>query len=321
MTSTHVRSFGVLAQVRVELRLLWRSLVLPICLVILALLAVANVANSANSLHADYALVQHTRAEYAANGMDFAGDLKKPAVVVTKGGEQSISNLARYDYDTMATAVIAISPSSSATELLKYFGFLLFPLAFFLIGLWLATGQRRYQLEKVTLVRAGPIVTVLARQLTLIVVAAIVVATLLLVDVISRSIESAVLSAQLPLSVFVPLSPAAPQNPLAQWGVVLLVVLFFGGAGIAVGSFAGVFAIPAIIFLVWDYIVPFLGPNDPRNWFDVLGHSVFTYASVFELAPAIPLAAPVALVAALVGAVLLLGLGYLGIRIRNPLAT
>jgi len=309
------------SQVRVELRLLWRGFVLPICLIIFALLAVANAENSANALRSDYALVQHTRAEYRANGMNFAADLKKPAIVTTKGGEQSVSNLARYDYDTMATAVIAMSPASSVTETLKYFGFLLFPLAFFLIGLWLATGQRRYQLEKVTLVRAGPAITVLARQLTLLVVAAIVVATLLVVDVITRAIATTVLSSQLPLAVFTPLSPPPAQNSFAQWGVVLLVVAFFGGAGVAVGAFAGAFAIPAIVFLIWDYILPFLGSHDPRNWFDVLGHSVFSYATVFELAPSIPLAPPVALGAALAGTIVLTGLGYVGIRIRNPLAT
>jgi len=309
------------SQVRVELRLLWRGFVLPICLIIFALLAVANAENSANALRSDYALVQHTRAEYRANGMNFAADLKKPAIVTTTGGEQSVSNLARYDYDTMATAVIAMSPASSVTETLKYFGFLLFPLAFFLMGLWLATGQRRYQLEKVTLVRAGPTITVLARQLTLLVVAAIVVTTLLVVDVIARTITTAVLSSQLPLAVFTPLSPPPAQNSFAQWGVVLLVVAFFGGAGVAVGAFAGAFAIPAIVFLIWDYILPFLGSHDARNWFDVLGHSVFSYATAFELAPPIPLAPPVALGAALAGTIVLAGLGYVGIRIRNPLAT
>jgi hypothetical protein len=307
-------------QVRVELRLLWRGFVLPIYLVILALLALANVANAANSVRADYALVQHTRAEYIANGMDFLGDLKKPAVVITKGGEQSVSNLARYDYDTMAGAVVAISPASSAQESLKYFGFLLFPLAFFLIGLWLATGQRRYHLEKVTLVRAGPTITVLARQLTLVGVAAVTVAVLLLVDVVARALATSVLAGQLPLSAFTPLSREPTQNVAAQWGIILLVVVFFGAAGIAVGSFAGVFALPAIVFLIWDYIVPFLGQHDPRNWFDVLGHSVFTYTSTFQLAPAIPLAEPLALAGACFGAAVLLGLGYLGIRIRNPLA-
>jgi hypothetical protein len=312
---------SIVSQVRVELRLLWRGFVLPICLVLFALLAVANAENSANALRSDYALVQHTRAEYRANGMNFAADLKKPAIVTTKGGEQSVSNLARYDYDTMASAIIAMSPTSSVTETLKYFGFLLFPLAFFLIGLWLSTGQRRYQLDKVTLVRAGPAVTVLARQLTVLVVAAIVVATLVAVDVLTRAVTSTVLAAQLPLSVFTPLSPPPSENPLAQWGVVLLVVLFFGDAGVAVGTFAGVFAIPAIVFLVWDYILPFLGSHDPRNWFDVLGHSVFSYATVFELAPPIPLAVPLALGAAIGGTVVVAGLGYVGIRIRNPLAT
>jgi hypothetical protein len=314
-------STATLSQVRVELRLIWRGFVLPVCLIICALLAVGNVANTANSVRADYALVQHTRAEYAANGMDFAADLKKPAKVTTSGDEQSVTNLARYDYDTMAAAIIAISPASSVTESLKYFGFLLFPLVFFLIGLWLATGQRRYRLEKVTLVRVGTAATVAARQLTLLVVAAVVTATVLLVDVIARAIATSVLSAQLPFAAFSPLSPQPTQNPLAGWGVIALVVLFFGGAGLAVGAFAGVFAIPAIVFLIWDYVVPFLGAHDPRNWFDVLGHSVFSYASTFELSPAIPLAVPIALAAAVVGAVILLALGYLGIRIRNPLAT
>ena len=312
---------GILGQVRVELRLIWRGFVLPICLVICALLAVGNVANTANSVRADYGLVQHTRAEYAANGMDFAADLKKPAKVTTSGDEQSVTNLARYDYDTMASAIIAISPASSATESMKYFGFLLYPLVFFLIGLWLATGQRRYRLEKVALVRNGTAATVAARQLTLLVIAAIVTAAILLVDVVARAIATAVLASQLPFGAFSPLSPEPAQNPFAQWGVIVLVVLFFGGAGVAVGTFAGVFAIPAIVFLIWDYVVPFLGAHDPRNWFDVLGHSVFSYASTFELSPAIPLAVPIALIASVVGAVVLLGLGYLGIRIRNPLAT
>ena len=321
MSNPGAPSGGILGQVRVELRLIWRGFVLPICLVICALLAVGNVANTANSVRADYGLVQHTRAEYAANGMDFAADLKKPAKVTTSGDEQSVTNLARYDYDTMASAIIAISPASSATESMKYFGFLLYPLVFFLIGLWLATGQRRYRLEKVALVRNGTAATVAARQLTLLVIAAIVTAAILLVDVVARAIATAVLASQLPFGAFSPLSPEPAQNPFAQWGVIVLVVLFFGGAGVAVGTFAGVFAIPAIAFLIWDYVVPFLGAHDPRNWFDVLGHSVFSYASTFELSPAIPLAVPIALAASVVGAVVLLGLGYLGIRIRNPLAT
>lgn len=312
--------FSIAAQARVELRLLWRGFVLPVLLVICALLAVANVVNAAESVRADYALVQHTRAEYATHGMDFAAALRKPAIVTTSNGEQAVSNLARYDYDTMASAVVAISPASTVSEALKYFGFLIFPLVFFLLGLWLATGQRRYGLEKVTLVRLGTARTVASRQLALVAAAAIVIALVLVVDAISRAVMTSVLASQLPLGVFSPLSSAPVQNAAAQWGVIALTVLFFGGAGIAVGCFAGVFAVPAIVFLIWDYVIPFLGSFDPRNWFDILGHSVFTYASTFELSPGIPIPLSIALVAAGAGAIAILGLGYVGIRIRNPLA-
>jgi hypothetical protein len=315
------RRAGVLAQTRVELRLLWRGLVLPIAVALFAMLAVANVVNTAGSVRSDYSLVQHTRAEYAANGMDFLGDLRKPAGVSTRGGEQTITNLARYDYDTLAAAVVALSPMSTVEESLKYFGLLLFPFAFFLIGLWLATGQRRYHLEKVTLVRAGPMATVVARQLALLGAAAVLVAVVLVVDVISRAVATMVASGELPLSAFRPLSPPPEHSELVQWGLIVLVVAFFGGAGLAIGALSGAFAIPAILFLIWDYVLPFLGAHDPRNWFDVIGHAVFSSASPFQLAPAIPLAEPLAVGAAVVGAVLLLGLGYVGIRIRNPLAT
>jgi hypothetical protein len=312
---------GLASGVRVELRLLLRGLVLPVCLVICALFAIGNVINQANAVHSDYALVQHTRAEYRANGMDFPADLAKPATVVTNGDEQTINNLARYDYDTMASAVIALSPASTVDEVLKYFGFIFFPVLFFLLGLWMSTVQRRYHLEKVTLVRFGCVRTVAARQLALLVAAAIVVVVVLCVDSLSRIVATGIVSSELPLRSYPPLSAAPATDPLAQWGVVLLVVLFFGGAGVAVGAAFGVFAVPAILFLIWDLVVPFLGPDDPRNWFVVLGHSVFNFGSGFQLAGALPVVEPIPLIGVVGGAAVLLVLGYVCIRIRSPLAT
>jgi hypothetical protein len=311
----------VIAEVRTELRLAWRSFVLPALLILCALIAVLNVANTAQLVRSDYSLLQHTRAEYAANHLDFAADLRKPVVVTTHGGQQSITNLARYDYDTMATAATAMSPASTMTESLKYFGFLIFPAIFFLLGLWMSTSQRRHHLEKATLVRAGTARTMAARQLALVASGVVVIAVVEFADVIARAITQAVLSAHIPLAAFAPLSPAPAQNPWAQWGVILLVVLFFGWGGITVGAFAGVFAIPGLAFLVWDYVVPIFAAHDPRNWFAVLGHSVFRYDTGFQLTAAIPLGVPFALVAVFVATVLLGAIGYLGIRIRNPLAT
>jgi hypothetical protein len=307
--------------VRLELRLLVRGLVLPICLLVCALFAVANVGNQVDAVHSDFTLVQHTRAEYKANGMNFDDDLHKPAHVVTKGNEQSVDNLARYDYDTMAASIVALSPAAAVPESLKYFSFIFFPVIFFLLGLWMSTIQRRYSLEKVRLARSGTVRVVAARQLALLITGAVSVAAILVVEVIARAIAFGVVSVSLPFSKYPPLSPPPAQNGWAQWGVLLLVVAFFGGAGVVIGATVGVFAAPALLFLIWDLVIPFLGPNDPRNWFVVLGHAAFNYSSGFQLAPAVPLAVPIALTASLVGSVVLLGLGYVGIRIRNPLAT
>ena len=308
-------------EVRTELRLAVRSFVLPVFLVLAAVFAILNVVNTSSLVQSDYALVQHTRAEYAANHMDFAADLRKPVVITKQNGGESISNLARYDYDTMVAAKEAISPASTVPETLKYFGFVIFPAIFFLLGLWMLTSQRRHHLEKATLVRAGTVKTIAARQVSLLVCAIAIIAVVELVDVIARSIAQAVLAHSIPFAVFEPLSAQPVQDSWAQWGVILVVVLFFGWGGIAVGAFAGVFAVPGIVFLGWDFIVPILGPNDPRNWFIVLAHGVFRYDAGFQLAPSVSLALPLALSATLVTTIALAGLGYLGIRIRNPLAT
>jgi hypothetical protein len=307
--------------VRLEVRLLWRGLVLPICLAVCVLFAIANVGNQVDAVHSDFTLVQHTRAEYKANGMDFEADLRKPAHVVTKGDEQSVTNLARYDYDTVAASIVALSPAGTVPESLKYFTFIFFPVIFFLMGLWMSTVQRRYSLEKSRIARAGTARVIAARQLALLSAALVAVVTVLVVEVITRAIAFGIVSASLPFSDYPTLSPPPGQNGWGQWGVLVLVVAFFGGAGIVIGSTVGVFAVPAVLFLIWDLVIPFLGPNDPRNWFVVLGHHVFNYSSGFQLAPALPLAVPIAFAASLAGAVALLGLGYLGIRVRNPLAT
>lgn len=316
-----MNAVSLAAGVRLELRLLWRGFVLPICLVICALFAVADVGNQVDSVHADFALVQHTRAEYRANGMDFDADLKKPAHVVTTGNEQSVTNLARYDYDTLAASIVALSPAGTVPESLGFFSFIFFPVIFFLVGLWMSTSQRRYSVEKNRLARSGTARVIAARQLTLLIVAAASVTAVLVVGVIVCALAYGVVSASLPFSNYPPIGPAPSQNGPAEWGILLLVIAFFGGAGIVVGATVGVFAVPALLFLLWDLVLPFLSPNDPRNWFVILGHSAFSFGSGFRLAPALPLAEPIALFGALVGAVALLALGYVGIRIRNPLAT
>ncbi len=311
----------MIAEARMELRATWRSWLLPAVLLICALLAVANVANAASTVRADYSQLAHTRAEYAANHMDFLGDLHKPEQVSGTSEDQSIGNLARYDYDTLTTGIAELDPSNAVAGSLKYLGFIIFPALFFLIGLWMSTSQRRYRFEKVTLARAGTARTVAARQLALLAIAAIVVAVTVLVDFVSRTIAHAVLFRDLPLGIFTPLSTPAPENAALQWLVILLVIVLFGGAGIGVGAVLGVFAVPAIVFVIWDYVVPIFAQEDPRNWFEVLGHSAFSYSASFELAEPLPLAEPIALIATSITAAVFVAVGYLGMRLRNPRAT
>lgn len=311
----------MIRQAAAELRLAWSAYLLPVLIVLAATLAVLNVMNSAQAVRDDYALLQHTKAEYAQNGMDFAADLSRPEEVETTSSEQTVSNLARFDYDTLSTAIHDIAPSSSPVETMKFFGFLVFPVLFFLVGLWLATTQRRYATEKFALVRAGPARTIAGRQLAMVAASALIVIAVLLADVVSRTIARASLATELRLDAFPPLEPPKPENPLLQWAVILLVAVLFGAGGVAVGSVTGVFAVPALVFLAWDLVLPIGAQNDPRNWFTVLGHSVFHYSNSFQLIQPIPLPVLDAALLAVGASVALVAVGYLGIRIRNPLAS
>jgi hypothetical protein len=310
--------------IRSELRFAFRSFVIPIAIIVCALIAVGSAFISANAVESDYSQLQATRAQYEQRHASFEAALSKPDHVVSSGGVTSTDNPARFDYDTMVEDIAALSPANSIQESFKFLGFLVYPIVFFLVGLWLATGQRRYRLDKVTLVRMGGPRSMASKQIAMVLIAAMCVAVTLAAGVVTRSALYPQLASQLPLSSFHPLSPLPAQDPGQQWAVMLLVTVFFGGAGIAVGTIFGVFAIPAIVFIVYDFIVPVLGTHDPRNWLEVLGHAVFTYsmsAVGFQLADPKPLALPIALGLTVTSAVILVALGYVGIRIRNPRAT
>jgi hypothetical protein len=156
------------------------------------------------------------------------------------------------------------------------------------------------------------------------VISGIVLVVVLGVEMVARAIGSTAISASLPLSAYPPLGSALVENVGAQLALVLLVTVFFGGAGIAVGALLGVLALPAIVFLLWDLVIPFLGPGDPRNWLVVLGLNAFGNHGNdggYHLPSALPLPEPLAFVLAVGCGLVLAALPYLGIRMRNPLAT
>jgi hypothetical protein len=315
-----------LQEAKSAVRLLWRSWILPAMLILTFAIAIGNVATAAQSVQADYTQLQHTKSEYARNGMDYSADLRKAAGVAESGQpggveQRTVGNLARFDYDSLASAIVALSPARSINETLGYLGFILFPMLFFLSGLWISTAPRRARIEKAILVRAGVSRTIAARQAAILAAGVAIITVAIGTDLITRTIARAVVSSTVPIADFPPLSVLPTQNLAGQWAAALLVLLFFGAAGIAVGTVAGSFAGPALLFLVWDLVVPILVAGDPRNWFVLLGHQVFQYSDTFQLAEPIPIPVPLAVGAAVGATAVLIGVGYLGIRIRNPRAT
>ena len=308
------------AQVRNELVVLVRTWALPVAVIVALALTLGNVLNGVNAVTTSVAQLTQTRAMYAENGMDFEAALRAPVTVTGSGSMSEIDNFARYDYDTLVAAVAALRPEATVNETLGYLSFVLFPALFFLLGLWLSTVQRARGFEKTTLVRVGPRRMVLARQSAVVVAGLAVTGVSVTIDVVARGVARVAVERVASFEQYPPLHPL-PESAVGQQLVVCaLVVVCCGWAGIATGALAGSFAIPAIVFVAYNYVVPVLVAWDPRNWLLVLGHGAFEPSPGFTMATSVPMDGLLALIAVVIGAIVA-GLGaQVATRARNPLA-
>jgi hypothetical protein len=265
--------------VRTQVVLQWKSYVIAVLVALVLALTVANVANSFGAVHDNYRELLQTKAQYAANGMNFAADLAKPAKIVNVDGGQGTSNIARSDYDALSHSIDAMSPGQGPTEVLKYLGIFLFPAIFFLFGAQVASYGNKFRTEKLAVVRLGVFRSMLANQASVLVFILIVAIASVLSDVISRAIYGAVLSSQLPVGKYPDLSPFGVTNWLVAAPMLLLVWVFYGTLGYFFGTlFKGV-AVPAIIFIAYNYVLPVFGVFDPRSWVANLARGFFDYST------------------------------------------
>jgi len=310
----------MIGEIRLALRLLWVTGPLPLILGIVAALAALNVFSGVNAAYQSQAQFDRTVDAYAQAGDDLGAALREPAGVSESGGSMMVENTARFDYDQLAAALQSLLPFNAVDEALKFQALLVFPAALFVLALWLSTAPRRYGFEKVILVRAGVATTTASRQVTVAVAALLMSAIAVVVDLLGRTVAWAVVSRDIDFAAFPPLEELPEHNPLAQAAVVLAVALFFGWAGLAVGAATGVFIVPTIVFLAWDYVLPILVPHDPRNWFTVLAHGAFDFTSTFALRPALPVDTPI-VIAAVAGIIVVLGAAVYPLAgLRNPRA-
>jgi hypothetical protein len=90
------------------------------------------------------------------------------------------------------------------------------------------------------------------------------------------------------LSVFGNLSSTTSLSELAQTlALSIVVALFFTCVGLSLGLVFRRALAPALVFVVWNTMVPMLGAWDPRNLWSLIGHRVFRLEGVFVLSPSI----------------------------------
>ncbi|WP_424216521.1 hypothetical protein ACN20G_30785 (plasmid) [Streptomyces sp. BI20] len=209
------------------------------------------------------------------------------------GGDPADAPL-RATWEFASATVANLHPVQGAVSLLQVLTFVVGPLVFFTYGVIAATRDRRHGTLRLRTVREGPrrlfasMAGALAVTVTAVGVAACAV-TLVISTALSLAADGGIDTSA--LAVPEDLSVTAPLPVLAA---LIGSGLFFALLGMSVALVVGrpLIVIPA--FLAAFFLVPVLGPFDPRNLLMVLAHPHMEFVGGFAPSPPLAVSPPLA---------------------------
>lgn len=273
-------------------------LVVAVLMAVGATVAFTGSASSAQSAHESFV----ERVEmFEENGVSLGAALEAPMTITRDGNAETIDNPLKYDYLEVGKSFHAIDGviplMGTALDLVT---FIVIPLTFLALGANSATFDRRARTMKLRASRdAWPCITA-AKLLSIALMAALAItSTTLSATAISIVVDDYV--RQLTGAIDYELSAPTPASPLiAKLLMTLLVAVFFGFAGYAVGAVTNSTSWPMVLAAAALFVLPFVSPWDPRNLLATLGVEVYDFWGQFRMRPPLVVELPAA-VAALVG--------------------
>lgn len=231
---------------------------------------------------------------YEEHGESIAEILKAPTEIIDIGNQGIIKNPLKYDFIEMSNALEALTGQGLAGSTIEFSTFLAFPLLFALFGAFLATRDIRAQtihirasLENRGRIVLSAFVTMLLSALGAITVVA--VAAVVLGAIHSGQIEELRHSID-----FETLTPESRMHILGKVGFSVLVSMFFGVWGYALGYLTRSALVPTIAATLYLFVLQFFSALDPRNLLAHLSMGVFDYWGGFKIRPPIEVTTTVA---------------------------
>ncbi|MDI6604471.1 MAG: hypothetical protein QME35_04955 [Thermoanaerobacteraceae bacterium] len=275
---------NILNSTKKELKYQFYSNVFFIMLLTMFLFSVLNLYNQMTNVKNNYNLFLHTQTEEKKIGNNIEKELNSPVDIKKENGLEIINNPLKFDYDNVALSIYDLKkPDRIITNTLKYLSFFFYSFFFTIYGIYISTYDIKFKTIKVKAVQRNWNQILFSKQLSIFVSSFIIILIVLLLSNIVGSLFYYILSHQIPVNDFKLSVLPSDTNVVLQFILSISISFIFSTIGFYLGLIFRGFMYPAVIFIVYDFILPVIGKYDLRNLISVLGHKVFDFYGNFIL--------------------------------------
>ncbi|MEJ8548200.1 hypothetical protein [Brevibacillus borstelensis] len=279
---------SIFNSVSTELKYQVYSHVLTVVLIISIALSIVNLYGLMKKADSSYTLYLKTYAGYEQQGMDVEEMLKAPLSVDKTGHLEMIDNPIRYNYEETASALRLLKSENIMTQTLEWMSFIFFPLIFALYGIYISAYDYKYRTIKAKIVRTRWDKLLTAKLLSLYLSGLFIILCTLAVSYAASFWFYQQVVEHIPVEQFSHAELPPAKNVVPQFLLSIGASFLFATIGFILGLLFRGFAVPMIIFFVYDLIVPVLGAYDIRNLIAVIAHELFDFKGRFQLFTPLP---------------------------------
>lgn len=269
-----------------EFKYLHYSKMIYILTSIILILTLLNVWSNVKNLNQDYNNYLKDKIQYEKSGLDIQKELQKPLSIEKKTlSDNSIitnnDNPIRYDYEQIVRDLGILNPNYFFNNALEILAFLMGPMIFGIFGACLINYDYKYKVVKVKAANNSWVIHIMVKQL--IIMASIFLSTIsaLIIARCVMGIISNHLISNIDTTFFVVHPLELKSSIFIKIIATILGGSLFGFIGATLALLSKNVALPTISILLYNLLIPNLGPYDIKNLFLVIGYKVFEFYGKF----------------------------------------
>ena len=271
-----------------EFKYLHYSKMIYILAAIILILMSLNIWANVKNLNQDYGTFLKHKVMYENSGLNIEKELQKPlstqkSILSNDSTVINIDNPIRHDYEQIVVDLGILNPNYFLHNALELLALFMGPITFGIFGACFINYDYKYKVVKVKTANNSWVMHIMVKQLIIIAsVFLTTVSALIIVRGILGIIHNYLIS-NIDTVFFI----AQPLEPKSSIFIKILAVVLGGSLFGFIGSTLVLISknviIPTISIILYNILVPNLGPYDIKNMFLVIGHKVFEfYGNVFN---------------------------------------